>query len=186
MTRTFGRSPPISGGRRRATRRSPARARHRKARRRSPDARSCLRPVDRGGRRAELQRDAIVRIPFLRSQPQPVEAHCARHVGLRQGRALIGQLVFAADQRDLHVRVELAQFRRGGHAGMASTDDDRVRHWSSDCPAKTGVAKAEKHGGVALSMRLARCFNRFVNSRNRFRGMSAQVIQIRGISSAKP
>jgi hypothetical protein len=59
---------------------------------------------------------------------QSVEAHLARHVGFRKRRALIGEFVFLADQRDLHFGVMLAQIRRCRDRRVASTDDDRMWH----------------------------------------------------------
>lgn len=82
------------------------------------------RPVDGRDRFAENELDVAVLIEFLAAEKEPVGADGADQISLRQGRPLIGQISFFADQNDAPGEAKLAQ--RGGelHARMAGTNDD--------------------------------------------------------------
>ncbi len=81
-------------------------------------------PVDFGDPRPGQELDVVVAVERLRPQQQQVEADLAVQVVLRQRRALIGQHILVADQRDASVIAMLAQRRRQLEASMARADDD--------------------------------------------------------------
>ena len=84
--------------------------------------------VDRRRRRTKPQLNAVLVIPFARAKAQPVEAHRAGHVLLRQGRVLIGKLVLVGDYHDLHFGGMLAERRGRCDRSVASSDDNGSCH----------------------------------------------------------
>ncbi len=73
---------------------------------------------------AEPQLDPLVAKEGFGPQRQAVQVHLALEKGLRQRRALIGQLLLVGKQDDRAVISLFAQAGGGLHAGVAGADDD--------------------------------------------------------------
>ena len=86
------------------------------------------RAIDPGRADAEPEIDTLIAEICLGPQRQAVDIHLALEKGLRQRRALIGQVLFVGEQDDLAAEAVLAQAGGGLNAGVAGAgDDDRER-----------------------------------------------------------
>ena len=95
----------------------------RAARRRSPWA-PCGRGIERDGRVAEPQLDAVLGVPGGGPQRERVVVHRARQALLGERRAVVGQPPLVADERDRAVVAAPAQRLGAALRGEAGADED--------------------------------------------------------------
>ena len=98
------------------------------------------RPVNDADPDAGAHRYIGLFIPSLRFQPQALKRRFAAEIRLGQGRSLIRECVFGAEQGDRALIAALAQLRRGGEASLSGADDQGMGHFG---PFETGFQNAE-------------------------------------------
>ncbi|CAI8199455.1 MAG: Uncharacterised protein [Alphaproteobacteria bacterium] len=87
----------------------------------------CINACNRG---FQLQRHIIVAVKIIRFQKQALAFHFTGQISFRQGRALIGQIGFITDKRDVSLIAALAQAHNCLQTGLAGSDNNNTHNYS--------------------------------------------------------